>query len=174
MPPPIGISFLPSDDQAANGPMQGNAEGDLGQALKILSLHLPRVLGSRPIASKRLLTNPGGFNPAAAVIQAILAAGGMHGGASAGGGGYDVNGADPTRVRPGGGQPPAGSSFVDRSNSQGGGDTMPSNPWSVNGGGYLPTPHSPVSSGPFVDRSQNGGDAGMMPANPWSARRQGY
>jgi hypothetical protein len=75
---PIGISFIPSADQAANGPQQGNLEGDLSQAFKILSLRLPRILGARAPASSTLLNGPGsaglpnGGNPYAAVIQALL------------------------------------------------------------------------------------------------------
>lgn len=75
---PIGISFIPSADQAANGPQQGNLEGDLSQAFKILSLRLPRILGARAPASSTLLNGggsaalPNGGNPYAAVIHALL------------------------------------------------------------------------------------------------------
>jgi hypothetical protein len=83
---PIGISFVPSAQNAQLGPQQGPLEGgggsnsDLAQAFKILSLRLPQVLGAPSIASRRLLTAPGsmaglppsGFNPAAAVFQALL------------------------------------------------------------------------------------------------------
>ena len=81
---PIGVTFIPSADNAAQGPQRGSLEGpggsDLAQAFKILSLHLPRVLGAQSLAPKRLLTSPGsaalpsGFNPQAAVIQALLQA----------------------------------------------------------------------------------------------------
>jgi len=84
MPNPIGVTFIPSADNAAQGPQRGALEGpggsDLAQAFKILCLHLPRVLGAQSLAPRRLLTSPGsaalppGFNPQAAVIQALLQA----------------------------------------------------------------------------------------------------
>jgi hypothetical protein len=89
---PIGVTFIPSAQNAAMGPRQGAMEGpggsDLAQAFKILSLHLPRVLGAQSLAPKRLLTSsgsgalPSGFNPQAAVIQALLQA--MSGGGNVG------------------------------------------------------------------------------------------
>ena len=103
---PIGISFLPSADQAVQGPRQGNLEGDLGAALKILSLRLPRVLGARAISSPELLQSPGGggapgFNPMAAVIQALLAAGGAGAGGGWGSGqGPGIGGALTPRIIP--------------------------------------------------------------------------
>lgn len=81
---PIGITFQPSAEAAANGPRQAGLEGqggsDLAQAFKILSLHLPRVLGASAIAPKRLLTSqgsagvaaPAGVNPYSAVFEALL------------------------------------------------------------------------------------------------------
>jgi len=75
---PIGITFLPSQDAQAMGPRQGQMEGDLAQAFKILSLRLPQVLGAQALAPKRLLTSPGsaGVNtsasPYAAVFEALL------------------------------------------------------------------------------------------------------
>lgn len=75
---PIGINFLPSDEQAANGPRQGNMEGDLGAAYKILSLQLPRRPSIGGIAPQALLDAPGsqglpsGMNPLAAVFEALL------------------------------------------------------------------------------------------------------
>lgn len=81
---PLGITFMPSADAAAAGPRQASIEGgpggsDLAAAFKILSLHLPRVLGASAIAPKRLLTSPGsagvqggGSNPYSAVFQSLL------------------------------------------------------------------------------------------------------
>jgi hypothetical protein len=88
---PIGISFMPSADAAAQNPQggsQGQGGSDLAEAFKILNLHLPRVLGAAAIAPKRLLNAsgsaglmgmPGGDNPYAQVFQALLQsiAGGM-------------------------------------------------------------------------------------------------
>jgi hypothetical protein len=80
---PIGITFMPSAENAAEGPRRGQLEGNLGEALKILSLRLPRVLGAKAIvpsalATPRLPLSPG-FNPMAAAFQAML---GHLGGAS--------------------------------------------------------------------------------------------
>jgi hypothetical protein len=77
---PIGISFLPSDENQAMGPKRGQMEGDLGQAFKILSLRLPSVTGAHAIAPPALLNAPGaagvggGFNPQAAIFEALLRA----------------------------------------------------------------------------------------------------
>jgi hypothetical protein len=104
---PIGISFLPSQENADQGAQRGNMEGDLGQALKILSLRLPRVLGARAITPGSNLGTPGqsgtsqgalsgilnssgtggesgAYNPNAALFQALIAA--MMGNGSSGGG----------------------------------------------------------------------------------------
>jgi hypothetical protein len=77
---PIGISFLPTAENQAQGPQQGQLEGDLGSAFRILSLRLPRVLGAKAISSPDLLAggtnvSPGSnFNPHAAVFEALLRA----------------------------------------------------------------------------------------------------
>jgi hypothetical protein len=89
MPQPIGVTFIPSANNQAEGPRQGQLNGpggDLADAFKVLSLRLPRVLGAQALAPSRLLTSPGaagvpgGFNPASAVFQALLDA--MSGGSS--------------------------------------------------------------------------------------------
>ena len=86
---PIGITFLPSAEQAADGRRRGQLESELGQAIKILSLRLPRVLGARPIAPHALLTAPGasGLTASAAPVarMAPAGAGPMSPGAEAGG-----------------------------------------------------------------------------------------
>src|SRR4051812_15981811 len=76
---PIGITFLPSEQNQAEGLRRGGLEGDLGQAFKILSLRLPRILGARAPASSELLNASGavgakGFNPMQAVFEALLRA----------------------------------------------------------------------------------------------------
>ena len=99
MADPIGISFIPTADAAANGPRQASLEGqggsDLAAAFKILSLHLPTVLGAKALAPKRLLTSPGasgvplpaGMSVSAQVFQSLLQSlGGGAGGGGAGGG----------------------------------------------------------------------------------------
>ena len=102
---PIGVTFIPSAEQAAEGPRRGNLEGDLGQAFKILSLHLPRVLGARPLAPETLLKAKGAsaigdVNPYAMVFDALLRS--SMGGGAFGGGGSVPGGAS----LPGGGVPP--------------------------------------------------------------------
>lgn len=92
---PIGISFLPSQENAEQGMQRGAMEGDLGEAFKILSLRMPRVLGARAPTARENLTSPGagglsavagqmagasrdghggGFNPNAALFEALIAA----------------------------------------------------------------------------------------------------
>jgi hypothetical protein len=90
---------MPTADAAANGPKQASLEGgtggsDLAAAFKILSLHLPRVLGAGAIAPSRLLNSPGsagvaapaGVSPYAQAFQMLLqsmsGAGGGYGGGS--------------------------------------------------------------------------------------------
>lgn len=121
----IGVTFMPSAENQADGPRQGGLQGDVGQALKILSLQLPRVLGARAITPPGLMNGGGGsmgmgggmnpgFNPHAAVFQALLHAMAQQGGAgplpnvtpgigpgepAPGGfnpGGYNPGGQDPT------------------------------------------------------------------------------
>lgn len=78
---PIGISFLPSTENQAQGPRRQGLEGgggDLSEAWKILSLQLPRVLGARALAPKRLLTSQGSAgmpgNPSSAAFMAMIQA----------------------------------------------------------------------------------------------------
>jgi hypothetical protein len=86
----LGISFFPSDENAAQGPQRAQVEGaggsDLDAAFRVLNLHLPKFLGARSLAPKRLLNSPGSagvpgaFNPHAAVFEALLNV--MNGGGS--------------------------------------------------------------------------------------------
>lgn len=85
---PIGISFLPSQENQAAGLKQGQMEGDLGEAFKILSLRLPRVVGAKaPTPGANLGgdgasglsglssgIDGGGFNPNAAMFEALIKA----------------------------------------------------------------------------------------------------
>jgi hypothetical protein len=89
---PIGINFLPTQDAADMGQQRGNMEGDLGEAIKILSLRAPRVVGARSITPGSNLSGggsgslaglagnidtggqSGGFNPNAALFQALISA----------------------------------------------------------------------------------------------------
>lgn len=84
---PIGISFIPSAQNAANGPTALRADGGLGSgstdlqaAYKILSLRLPTVVGANAPTPVSNLTStgaaalPSGLSPHAAVFQALLKA----------------------------------------------------------------------------------------------------
>lgn len=163
MPGPIGISFLPSDQQAANGPMQGSLEGDLGQALKILSLQLPRRPSVRGIAPPRLMN----ASPMAAVIQALLHAGGLSAG---GGGGYNAGGGG---YGGGGGVPGGQAAHIGAGNSPGGGTdggAIDNGVGTNDRGPQFPTWTQPQPLG--VDRSGGGGGGGDVMAGqrrrgPW-------
>lgn len=130
---PIGITFLPSDENQALGPQRGQMEGDLGQAFKILSLRLPRIQGAHAIAPPDLLNapgasgQPGGMNPQAAIFDALLKA--MQG---QGGGGMGPMATTPIGI-----------------------PQAPAPPRVIAGGGVN-------SPGPSVDRTQPGdGNRGM-------------
>lgn len=121
----IGVTFIPSEaNQIAQGQRQGSAEGDLstgrssdlGQAFKILSLQLPRVVSAAAPTAPDLLTAPGArtsppvarvppaggipingqpnvtqpYDPMAAVFAALLRS--LQGGSAANVGGTDLLG----------------------------------------------------------------------------------
>lgn len=89
---PIGINFMPTQDAADMGRQRGSMEGDLGEAIKVLSLRAPRVVGARSITPGSNLDGAGagglqslsgninsggeqgGFNPNAALFQALISA----------------------------------------------------------------------------------------------------
>lgn len=69
-----GVSFAPTRENAAMGPRQGQLTG-VPQAVQVLSLALPRVVGARPVAPPDLLTAKGGegIDPiASAILQTML------------------------------------------------------------------------------------------------------
>jgi hypothetical protein len=74
---PLGESFLQTDDEMT----RRRKAAALGEALKVLSLRMPRVLGEAALAPELLLTSPGGAaSPLAeavanSVIQGILGGG---------------------------------------------------------------------------------------------------
>lgn len=74
----IGITFIPNEEAAAMGPKRGGLEGLTEQVFKILSLRLPRVVGARSISpllggqGAGPMASAGGFNPNAAVFEALL------------------------------------------------------------------------------------------------------
>lgn len=79
---PVGITFIPNQDNQQQGPLRGSIEAnggsDLTDAFKILSLRLPQVLGAQSLAPKRLLGSqgsaaiPGAFDPQTAIFEALL------------------------------------------------------------------------------------------------------
>lgn len=153
---PIGVTFIPNDQNQALGPQQGQVEGgdigDLGRAFKILSLHLPRVLGASAISSPRLLTSPGSnalpgsVNPAAAVFDALLRA--MTGeapptvpGANTAGSAFGPGSSFAPRVTPGVGPTTGARAIVGRDPGDRAGATPPPTP---------PFPHPSDTVGPVI------------------------
>lgn len=68
---PIGITFAPTPDQAEMGQKNFALQGGSPEAIQILSLHLPKFLGARPLAPNDLLTAKS-TNPGSAVVDSIL------------------------------------------------------------------------------------------------------
>lgn len=110
MPSPIGVSFLPSQDNQQQGSRQGQLEGDIGEALKIIGLRLPSVVGARSITPASNLSGGGSgavdslsgvTNPNAAAFEALIRALLGHGSRSSGGGvGGGVQGLAPNIPAP--------------------------------------------------------------------------
>lgn len=84
---PIGINFIPSTQNQADGPQNlrtdgglGSGSTDLAQAYKILSLRLPQVVGAQSPTPQSNLTGPGaaglmlpsGMSSHAALFQAFV------------------------------------------------------------------------------------------------------
>lgn len=85
----IGVSFLPSQENQDMGMQRGQMEGDLGQALKILSLRMPRVVGAQALTPQSNMGGglssavpragtvggeQGAFNPNAALFESLIKA----------------------------------------------------------------------------------------------------
>lgn len=71
-----GVSFAPTRDNAAMGQRNGQLSG-VPQAIQVLSLALPRVMGARPVAPTELLTAQGGegIDPiAGSVLETLMKA----------------------------------------------------------------------------------------------------
>lgn len=76
----VGINFAPTTDNAANGPRNAALSG-VPQAIQVLSLALPRVLGAQSPVPGSLLTGQGGLGqPDAALLHALLKTLGLFGG----------------------------------------------------------------------------------------------
>lgn len=55
----LGISFAPTAQNAQDSQRSGALDG-IPQAIRILSLHMPRILGARALAPDALMNAPGG------------------------------------------------------------------------------------------------------------------
>lgn len=71
MPQPIGITFAPTPDAAEMGKKNMALQGGSPEAIQILSLHLPKFTGARPLAPNDLLTAQPS-SPGSAVVDSIL------------------------------------------------------------------------------------------------------
>jgi hypothetical protein len=74
----FGVSFLPNGDskfQRPGGPQSGSQAGvaPVQDAVKVLSMRVPRVVGNSPIAPLSLLTSPGGGGMPEGMLQRLMA-----------------------------------------------------------------------------------------------------
>ncbi len=171
---PIGINFIPSADNAAQGPQRASLEGgnsDLAQAWKVLSLNLPRVLGARSLAPKRLLQGGGSAavqsnaDPHAAAFQALIQAmlsGGMGGGT-------------PDQRSPNVYGDPSPTGYGDfMRNEPRAPFAIPSDPGPAMGGGGVPAPNLTFgdNNSPNLFNGGGGSSAGSVLPDPWANYRQ--
>lgn len=103
----VGISFAPTTTNAQLGPKNGQLEG-VPQAIQVLSMALPRVVGARSIAPQGVVSGSGGSgtgtDPAAnAVLMSLLKALGIH---SLGGLPGGTAGPNPPEINPDPSLPP--------------------------------------------------------------------
>lgn len=178
---PIGINFMPTQDAADMGQQRGNMEGDLGEAIKILSLRAPRVLGARaptpggnmsgggssPLAGLAGNINTGGqaggFNPNAALFQALISALMGSGGVDKPTGGGDVGNPIFKFIGPGGPDP---GSFdpITTENTEDPIYKKPETNWGSNGGdplsygGGAMARQNPVKYMPETQQAYGSGD----------------
>lgn len=136
------VSFAPTADQAQDAVRRGQLEG-IPQAIKVLSLRLPRVLGVKAPAAPDLLNAPGagGVDPFLSEVIKTLAKTLAPMGMPQGFGGMP----DAPRVIPGAGTPPPRPIFQDNPPPKGTGGTAgppmppsmppPRRPW------YKDVPH---------------------------------
>jgi hypothetical protein len=72
----IGVSFDPAQRQNGNqqsGPNASTAPQGIQEAIKILSLRLPRVVGANAVSPHALLNSPGSAGRVDSVVNQILA-----------------------------------------------------------------------------------------------------
>lgn len=72
MPNPIGVTFAPTTDQAANAKKNWSAAGGAPEAVQVLSLHVPQFAGTRALSPDALLQAPSGGHPVQSVVESIL------------------------------------------------------------------------------------------------------
>ena len=71
MADPIGINFVPTDEQALMGRKNMATEGGIPEAVKFISLQIPKFAGARAIAPDALLqAQP--TNPVSSVVESVL------------------------------------------------------------------------------------------------------
>jgi len=70
---PYGVSFLPNGDQRYQRPGTTGAS-PVQEAIRVLSLRVPRVVGSTPMAPLALLTGQGGGGAPSGVVETLLRA----------------------------------------------------------------------------------------------------
>jgi hypothetical protein len=67
----FGVSFLPGGDASYTRPTSGNAS-PIQEAIKVLSLRVPRVVGSTPLTPLALLTGQGGGGLPSGLVETLL------------------------------------------------------------------------------------------------------
>ena len=72
MADPFGVSFLPGGDAQYKRPQGTSAP--LQEAIKVLSLRVPRVVGANPLAPLALLTGQGGGGMPSGIVETLLRA----------------------------------------------------------------------------------------------------
>lgn len=143
-----GFSFQPGQDNGMRRMMnqgaQANGNNMASQALRVLSMRLPNVLGGRPLASKGLMAPPMGGNVPATMLNA---GGGQQASLSGAVGGA---GSTPT--------------FTPGLGTGNGGNIDPENGNNGSGYSYWPTPPGSPSgwtgSGPLTGGITGGGNYG--------------
>jgi hypothetical protein len=73
----IGVSFDPAQEgqynQQGSGPNASSAPRGIQEAIKILSLRLPRVVGANAVSPQALLSSPGSSGRVDSIVNQIMA-----------------------------------------------------------------------------------------------------